>query len=596
MASLCFYSMLGVDINYKYKTNQHREQKENNLTGKLHIDSSYLDSRLSNKLAKSVPLNESDIRLIKATAKELACSFGDAVSRLGLCGEESVFTSISEIIEWPLIDKVADCPLAQQILSASIELGLNIDWCLAHNLFPVIVDNENNTESAVKIYTDDPQAHFPLDVVGSLTDKRKVSCYLLTPAMAVSITDDVSRERAVSELFGKASTDIAALAEEAPVINLVNSIVERAVQADSSDIHIEAGSKNMLVRFRVDGQMSEFMQQPMTRFPAIASRIKLMAELDIAERRLPQDGRFTIRANSREFDVRVSTAPDVHGESIVMRLLPKKRDELSLDTLGFEADHLQLIREWGALNNGIVLVTGPTGSGKSTTLYGLLSDIKTGKEKIITVEDPVEYQLDGITQVQARPDIGYTFARALRTFLRQDPDVIMVGEIRDKETADIAVQSSLTGHLVLSTLHTNDACSVFPRLTDIGVEPFMVAATIQGVQAQRLVRKLCKECSQPAEAPTFITYDVLDGNWRKPVGCHSCQGRGYRGRVGVYELVPVSSEMRNLITHRAPLAEIRELARSSGSRSLLEDGVLKASRGVTSIEEILRVCTIEDVN
>jgi general secretion pathway protein E len=566
------------------------------LTGKLHIDPSLLDSILLKQLAESVPLSESDIRLANATAQELTCSFGDAVSRLGLCGEESVFSAISKIVEWPLVDKVADCPLAQQILDASIELGLNIDWCLDHNLFPVIIVNEDNDEKAVEIYTDDPQAHFPLDVVDTLIGETKVSCFLLTPAMSASIADDVSRERAVSELFGKANTDIAALAEEAPVINLVNSIVERAVQADSSDIHIEAGANNMLVRFRVDGQMSEFMQQPMTRFPAIASRIKLMAQLDIAERRLPQDGRFTIRANNKEFDVRVSTAPDVHGESIVMRLLPKKRDELSLETLGFEPDHLQLIREWGALNNGIVLVTGPTGSGKSTTLYGLLSDIKTGKEKIVTVEDPVEYQLDGITQVQARPDIGYTFARALRTFLRQDPDVIMVGEIRDKETADIAVQSSLTGHLVLSTLHTNDACSVFPRLTDIGVEPFMVAATIQGVQAQRLVRKLCQECSQPAETPTFIADDLPDGNWRKPVGCHSCQWRGYRGRVGVYELVAVSPEMRNLITHRAPLAEIRKLARASGSRSLLEDGVLKASRGVTSIEEVLRVCTIEDVN
>lgn len=571
------------------------------MTSKLHVDSAYLDSKLSESLAKSVPLRESDIRLAMATTKELNCSFGGAVSRLGLCGEESVFTAISQIIGWPLVDKVAECPVAHQILAASIELGLNIDWCLDHNLFPIIVDEEEvslSTESSkkhIKIFTDEPQAHFPLDVMGALVAERKVSCYLLTPAMAASITDELSRERAVSELFGKANTDIAALAEEAPVINLVNSIVERAVQADSSDIHIEAGSNNMLVRFRVDGQMSEFMQQPMTRFPAIASRIKLMAQLDIAERRLPQDGRFTIRANNKEFDVRVSTAPDVHGESIVMRLLPKKRDELSLETLGFEPDHLKLIREWGALNNGIVLVTGPTGSGKSTTLYGLLSDIKTGKEKIVTVEDPVEYQLDGITQVQARPDIGYTFARALRTFLRQDPDVIMVGEIRDKETADIAVQSSLTGHLVLSTLHTNDACSVFPRLTDIGVEPFMVAATIQGVQAQRLVRKLCQSCSEPAEAPTFID-NLPDGNWRKPAGCHSCQGRGYRGRVGVYELVPVSAEMRNLITHRAPLSEIRKLARASGSRSLLEDGLLKASRGITSIEEVLRVCTIEDVN
>jgi general secretion pathway protein E len=349
----------------------------------------------------------------------------------------------------------------------------------------------------------------------------------------------------------------------------------------------------MVVRFRVDGRMSEFMQQPMTRFQAIASRIKLLSELDIAERRLPQDGRFSIRAGSKDFDVRVSTAPDVHGESIVMRLLPKKRDELSLQGLGFENDHLELIREWGALSNGIVLVTGPTGSGKSTTLYGLLADIKTGQEKIVTVEDPVEYQLEGITQVQAHPEIGYTFAKALRTFLRQDPDVIMVGEIRDKETADIAVQSSLTGHLVLSTLHTNDACSVFPRLADIGVEPYLVAATIQGVQAQRLLRKLCAHCCEPAEAPSFINTN-LQGDWRKPVGCQQCQGRGYRGRVGVYELISVDSKMRELITQRAPVTKIRALARTMGHRSLLEDGLLKASKGVTSVEEVLRVCSVEE--
>lgn len=558
------------------------------MTGKLHIEPSYLDNTLATKLAQSVPLSEQDVGLAQSTALELGCSLASAVSRLGLCGEDTVFATMSEIIEWPLVSQVAYCPSAHHVLSTSLELGLSIDWCLDNSLFPVV------TEGSIEIFTDDPVAQFPLAVMADITQQYSVSCKLLTPAMAASISDDVSRERAVSELFGKASTDIAALAEEAPVINLVNSIVERAVQAESSDIHIEAGSKNMLVRFRVDGRMLEFMQQPMARFPAIASRIKLLAQLDIAERRLPQDGRFTIRSGNKEFDVRASTAPDVFGESIVLRLLPKKRDELSLDTLGFEPDHLQLIRVWGKLNNGIVLVTGPTGSGKSTTLYGLLSDIKTGAEKIVTVEDPVEYQLDGITQVQARPDIGYTFARALRTFLRQDPDVIMVGEIRDKETADIAVQSSLTGHLVLSTLHTNDACSVFPRLTDIGVEPFMVAATIQGVQAQRLVRKLCPHCSEPTEAPTFLSDELPEGDWRKPVGCHSCQGRGYRGRIGVYELVAVNAAMRDLITHSAPLAEIRAVARASGSRSLLEDGLLKASRGVTSVEEVLRVCSIEE--
>ncbi|GGO63615.1 GspE/PulE family protein [Bowmanella pacifica] len=559
------------------------------MASKLQIDSDNLDAQLIPLLTNQAALTDSDIELAKNTAKELKCSLREAVSRLGLCGEDFLFQIMGGIIQWPLVNSISQCPAAHGVLACCAQLGISIDWCLEHEIYPV--ENEQD----IALYCSEPTDRFGLNVISSVAGQRDISPYLLTPAMAATVNDDVARERAVSELFGRNSTDLAALAEEAPVINLVNSIIERAIQAEASDIHIEAGNPSMLVRFRVDGRMNEFMQQPMTRFAAIASRLKLMAHLDIAERRLPQDGRFTTRAGKREFDVRVSTAPDVHGESIVMRLLPKKRDELSLDGLGFESDHLTLIREWGALSNGIVLVTGPTGSGKSTTLYGLLADIRTGQEKIVTVEDPVEYQVEGVTQVQARPDIGYTFAKALRTFLRQDPDVIMVGEIRDKETADIAVQASLTGHLVLSTLHTNDACSVFPRLSDIGVEPYLVAATIQGVQAQRLVRKLCSNCSEPTEAPTFMTTSGMAGNWRKPVGCQECQGRGYHGRVGVYELVPVTPEIRELITQRAPVADIRELARKGGNRSLMEDGLLKASRGITSVEEVLRVCSQEDL-
>jgi general secretion pathway protein E len=554
----------------------------------LHIAVSELNKALLPILTEMVSLTESEVKLIQSSLRELDLGVVEAVARLGLCGEDSCYSAIAKAISWPLVEKVSQCPVAVNIIETTQKYGLSIDWCVERSIYLVQVND------VLQVYVLKPTADFELNVVATLAQKLTISCFLITPAMAASIADEVNRERAVSELFGQNNTDIAALAEEAPVINLVNSIVERAVQAESSDIHIEPGAQNMVVRFRIDGRMNEFMQQPMSRFPAIASRIKLLSGLDIAERRLPQDGRFSIRAGGQDFDVRVSTAPDVHGESIVMRLLPKKRDELSLSGLGFEADHLALIREWGNLNNGIVLVTGPTGSGKSTTLYGLLADIKTGQEKIVTVEDPVEFQLDGITQVQARPEIGYTFAKALRTFLRQDPDVIMVGEIRDKETADIAVQSSLTGHLVVSTLHTNDACSVFPRLSDIGVEPYLVAATIQGVQAQRLLRKLCAKCSVPSEAPTFIKSDITNGDWRKPVGCNECQGRGYRGRVGVYELIPVTSQMRELITQRAPVAEIRELSRKAGNRSLLDDGLLKASKGVTSVEEVLRVCSVEE--
>ncbi|APD87575.1 type II secretion system protein [Alteromonas sp. Mex14] len=529
--------------------------------------------------------------------EELACSPLTAISRLGLVGDDTLYAEIAEAISWPLVDKIILCPHPSAIIETATNLGLNVDWCIENHIFPAKVDN------TLTVFTDHPWAEDNLSAIYFVESKNSLTMKLLTPAMAAAIEDDVTSERAVSALFGNNTLDIAALAEEAPVINLVNSIIERAIFSDASDIHIECGAKNMVVRFRVDGKMNEFMQQPSSRFAAIASRIKLLSQLDIAERRLPQDGRFSTRAGKREYDVRVSTAPDVHGESIVMRLLPKQRDELTLDALGFEDDHLALIRQWGSLSNGIVLVTGPTGSGKSTTLYGLLSDIKTGEEKIVTVEDPVEYQLDGITQVQARADIGYTFAKALRTFLRQDPDVIMVGEIRDKETAEIAVQSSLTGHLVLSTLHTNDALSVFPRLADIGVEPYLTAATIQGVQAQRLVRRICDSCAQNSEPPEFITQSdeyalikdkITAPKWKTAIGCPKCHGRGFKGRVGIYELIPITSEIRTLVAARKDIADLRAEARKQGFRSLLQDGLLKAAKGLTTVDEVLRVCSVEE--
>ena len=531
--------------------------------------------------------------LVQTTAAELNIAAPLAALRLGLVSEANLYHTIAEVLRCDLVERIQQCPTANVIIDAIKQLGLNMDWCLAQHMFPV------QSPQGWQLFIDNPFNTACLSVMTLAANDQAISLQLVTPAMAAAIEDDISRERAVSALFGSVTSDLAALAEEAPVINLVNSIFERAIYADASDIHLEAGAKNMRVRFRVDGKLVEFMQQPASRFPAIASRIKLLSQLDIAERRLPQDGRFSTRAGKREYDVRVSTAPDVHGESIVMRLLPKKRDELSLDSLGFADDHLSLIREWGALSNGIILVTGPTGSGKSTTLYGLLADIKTGEEKILTVEDPVEYQLDGITQVQARADIGYTFARALRSFLRQDPDIIMIGEIRDKETADIAIQSSLTGHLVLSTLHTNDACSVFPRLADIGIEPYLTAATIQGVQAQRLVRKLCQHCAIPAEAPAFLAQQddfhrisaaLAGATWKKPVGCNHCHGRGYRGRVGIYELIQVNAEIRTLVAGGSDVTTIRQAAREAGFRSLFEDGMLKAAQGVTSVEEVLRVC------
>ncbi|WP_233499741.1 GspE/PulE family protein [Glaciecola sp. KUL10] len=532
---------------------------------------------------------QQEFNLERLLSEDVSLLFS-APNQLGICAEDEAYQLIAETMGFDLVANNAQVPNASDIISSVSQAGLSADWCVMHGIFPLIKSSQTS------IITNDFLKH---DIIGVLMSALNVGddveIKLITPSMLNSLVDEVERERAVSELLSSKISSSAALAEEAPIINLVNGIIDRAIIQEASDIHIEAGEQSFNIRLRIDGKMQSLMHQPMSRFAAVASRIKLLSDLDIAERRLPQDGRFSVQSGPLAFDIRVSTAPDVHGESIVLRLLPKKRDQLSLDNLGFEQSDLNKIKQWGALPNGIVLVTGPTGSGKSTTLYALLSEIKTGTEKIVTVEDPVEYQLEGITQVQARSDIGYTFAKALRTFLRQDPDVIMVGEIRDKETADISVQSSLTGHLVLSTLHTNDACSVFPRLSDIGIEPYLVAATVQGVQAQRLVRKLCEKCSEPTVPPEFLTNTAYtDSNWRKPKGCSHCSNKGYKGRIGIYELVEVSASLRELIANGASLESLRAQAKKDGAKFLFDDGLIKASRGITSVDEVLRVCSTNE--
>jgi len=391
------------------------------------------------------------------------------------------------------------------------------------------------------------------------------------------------------------------LAEDAPVIAFVNSLIAQAIDERASDIHIEPGEHRCEIRYRIDGVLHTRSDFAIDRYPAVTSRIKLIAHLDIAERRLPQDGRITLRASGAEMDMRVSVIPAVHGESIVMRLLPKKREDLALPALGFEADHLQMLKDWMELPSGLVLVTGPTGSGKSTTLYSALSAVNDRKRKIITVEDPVEHQLPGIIQIQTQSEIGYTFARALRSILRHDPDIVMIGEIRDRETAEIAIQSALTGHLVLATLHTNDALSSFTRLVDMGIEPYLVSAATQAVMAQRLVRRLCPRCAVPAAAgPVMhdsrkISNVVLTGTecWREAVGCDHCQHTGYRGRQGIYELVTVTADLRHPIASQAATAELEKLANASGRRSLFQDGLIKAGRGETTLAEVMRVAVTD---
>ncbi len=389
---------------------------------------------------------------------------------------------------------------------------------------------------------------------------------------------------------------------DAPIIKLVSLIILEAFRSRASDIHLEPLERKFRVRYRVDGVLHEVESPPKRLQSAVVSRVKIMANMSIAEKRLPQDGRIQINVMGRDLDLRVSSIPSNHGESIVMRILDKESLSLGLPKLGFFSDDQQTFERLIGLSDGIILVTGPTGSGKTTTLYACLNHINKPDRKIITVEDPVEYQMSGINQVHVRSDIGLTFASALRSILRQAPNIIMIGEIRDIETAEIAVNASLTGHLVFSTLHTNDAPSAVTRLIDIGVKPFLVASSTRAIMAQRLVRKICERCKEPVQ-PTDAELRVLGGlagqvtsaQLYRGRGCSECNHTGYRGRIGIFEIFLINDEVRHMIYERVSASHLRTRARELGMRTLREDGVRKVVAGQTTLEEVVRT-TMGDAN
>jgi general secretion pathway protein E len=388
------------------------------------------------------------------------------------------------------------------------------------------------------------------------------------------------------------------MAFEAPVVRLVNLLIEEAVTSEASDIHIEPSEDNLRVRYRIDGILYDLEAPPRRLQAAVTSRIKLMAELNIAERRLPQDGRIRMTLGGRRVDIRVSSIPTIHGESIVMRLLDRSSVFLPFDKLGFSPGTAATFGRLINQPNKIVLVTGPTGSGKTTTLYAALDKINSAEKKIITIEDPVEYQLKGVNQIAVRPKIGLTFSGGLRHIVRQDPDVIMVGEIRDLETAEISVHAALTGHLVFSTLHTNDAPGAITRLQDMGVEPYLIASVLSGVLAQRLVRRICQNCRipdepDPADLLAIGVTDTRGVKLYRGEGCEACRKTGYKGRVGIYELFTITEEIRSLVLRKASTGEIRPVAVEQGMVTLREDAWAKARAGQTTVDEILRV-TQED--
>ncbi|HEY1034257.1 MAG TPA: ATPase, T2SS/T4P/T4SS family [Pseudoxanthomonas sp.] len=532
-----------------------------------------------------------DVQKALAFQSQFGGRIGSVLVRLGALSEDSLLPVLCEQLGIRQLEG-SEWPAGGGSVRAVLERAdCSIDWWLDNG----VVVWETSAGDVLAVARD------PLNpVVNEAMDKsfgRDWQWRIARSQETERLIDMVSNARPHEDMdLDDDVSHLRELAEEAPVIELVNNILAQAMDQRASDIHIEPEESVFNVRMRTDGILHTRMVLPASRYPAVASRVKLISGMDIAERRLPQDGRLSVRVSGQEVDVRASAVPAVHGESIVLRLLPKERGELSLEGLGFSAPDLALFRTWVAEPHGVILVTGPTGSGKSTTLYATLEELNQRDRKIITVEDPVEYEVDGVTQIQANSDIGYTFARALRAILRQDPDVIMIGEIRDLETAEIAVQSSLTGHLVLSTLHTNDAVSAFTRLVDMGVEPFLVATSVRAVQAQRLVRRLCPHCSQPASVlPAFermiagLVADRDTANWKAATGCAHCQGTGYRGRLGIYELVDVTPELQELIIAGATAERMRALVNSQGGRTLRDDGLLKARAGLTTVEEVIRV-------
>ena len=554
------------------------------------------DSRIAAALALRGRLKEGDLARAQRLHAEAGGSLTALLLRLGMVSERDMAEAAAEVLGLPMLS-AKDCP---DTAPAGVQLSVRFLKQLA--VCPV-----GEGEDHVELLVAEPQDPYAAEAV-ALATGRSVRVKV---GLRAEIADLIERYYGsgrsamgtiVENLGDEASGDEADveqlrdLASEAPVIRLVNLVIQRAVELRASDIHIEPFENRLKVRYRVDGVLEESESPPANLTAAVISRIKIMAKLNIAERRLPQDGRIMVRVQGKELDLRVSTVPTAHGESVVMRLLDRESVVLDFKALGFTDEFLGQFVKVLEQPHGILLVTGPTGSGKTTTLYTALSQINTPDVKIITVEDPVEYQLEGINQIQVKPQIGLDFAGALRSIMRQDPDVIMIGEMRDLETCRIAIQSALTGHLVLSTLHTNSAAGGVTRLLDMGVEDYLLGSTVNGILAQRLVRRLDPETAIPYEpSPEVIAeFELEKYTSERPIrlwkpGTSASNPTGYRGRRAIMEFLVMTDPLRRMIMQRADAGEIERTARAEGMRTMYEDGIAKAVAGVTTLEEVLRV-------
>jgi type IV pilus assembly protein PilB len=558
-------------------------------------------SRLGEMLVKSKLISDDQLKKALTQQSSGGGRLGSNLVKLGYLSEEDITSFLSKQYGVPSIN------LAHFEIDQSVIKLVPAEIAQKHMVIPI-----NRKGNVITVAMADPSNIFAID------DIKFLSGFKVEPVVAAEtsiknainkhydsagLVQDIMRDfddREVSTVDegdeGPDVGDLQRATEDAPVVKLVNLILSDAIKKGASDIHIEPYEKSFRVRLRIDGILYDVMQPPMKLKAAIISRVKIMSQLDIAERRLPQDGRIKIRMGQKEIDFRVSTLPTLFGEKVVLRLLDKSNLQLDMTMLGFEPQALQIFEKSILLPYGMVLVTGPTGSGKTTSLYSALHRLNTTETNIMTAEDPVEFNLQGVNQVQMKPEIGLNFATALRSFLRQDPDIIMVGEIRDYETAEIAIKAAMTGHLVLSTLHTNDAPSTISRLINMGVEPFLVSASTNMILAQRLCRKICNSCKEeisvprqalvdtgftPEEAKALVCYQGK--------GCMECNDTGYRGRIALYEVLAITDDIKDAILQGAAASEIKELGRKNGMRTLRESGLQKIREGMTTIPETMRV-------
>ncbi len=560
--------------------------------------------RLGQMMVKANLITPEQLDRALALQRASGGRIGGALAKLGYITEEEIASFLSRQYGVSYIDLSAakiDPAIIKLIPAAVANKHLLIPVGRAGSVLSVAMANPSDIFAIDDIRFMTGYSVKPM-VAPETSIRYALNKYYDTAGLARSLVKDFQRQERPDVETDEQEIDLVELyraTEDAPVVKLVNLILTDAIKKGASDIHIEPHEKTFRIRFRIDGVLYEVMSPPPTMHPALVSRIKIMARLDIAERRMPQDGRIKVKMGKRELDLRVSTVPALFGEKVVMRLLDRSSLELDLTKLGFEPEALPAVEKAIFSPYGMILVTGPTGSGKTTTLYSALSRINSIGTNIMTAEDPVEYNLTGINQVQVKPDIGLNFAALLRSFLRQDPDIIMVGEIRDFETAEIAIKAALTGHLVLSTVHTNDAPSTVGRLISMGMPPYLVSASLNLLVAQRLVRRTCRECRVESPVPIpalagigFSAEEAKTLTLYRGKGCMACSDTGYRGRVALYEVMVIDEQVREAILAGASTGDLRELARKHGMRTLREGGLQKIREGITTFDEVARVTSL----